>query len=238
MGEPLSFAEGKPGDGVRVFTQKRRTLAPVVLFFVGNMRRLLPLCILAAVIWGLISWMMSGSIRTAAGVLAPDEPLQENCPAQVVARIKDYTLTAMATYTIRARVLHTKHYWTDGSDLVPYDVALGWGRMSDQSVLDHLEISQGNRFFFYHWQTVPPIPQDEIACHSSNNHLIAANSAVKNVISGLIPGEIVTMKGYLVNVSGANGFYWNTSATRTDTGKGACEVFYVVGIKAERPGGK
>jgi len=108
--------------------------------------------------------------------------------------------------------------------------------MSDQSVLDHLELSQGNRFFFYHWQTAPPIPQDEIACHSSNNHLIAANGDVREVIRGLYPGEIVTMKGYLANVSGPNGFYWNTSLSRADTGKGACEVFYVVGIKAERPG--
>ncbi|EDY17091.1 conserved hypothetical protein [Chthoniobacter flavus Ellin428] len=199
------------------------------------MRRLLSFCILAALVWGLIFWVREPAIRTAPGAVTPDEPLQESCPAQVVAKIQDYTVTAVATYTIRARVLHTKRYWANGSDLAPYDVALGWGRMSDQSVLDHLEISQGNRFYFYQWQTAPPIPQNEMVCHSSNNHLIAANSDVKHVISGLYPGEIVTMKGYLANVSGPNGFYWNTSLTRTDTGRGACEVFYVVGIKAERP---
>jgi hypothetical protein len=219
-----------------VVTRNAPVLGTGGALFLGAMRRLLLLCIFAGIIWGLILWVKGPSIRTAAGVVAPDEPLQEMCAAQVVAKIKDYTVTAVATYTIRARVLHTKHYWADESDLVPYDVALGWGRMSDQSVLDHLQISQGNRFYFYQWQTAPPIPQDEIVSHSSNNHLIAANGDVKNVIGGLYPGEIVTMKGYLVNVSGPKGFHWNTSLTRTDTGNGACELFYVVGIKAERPG--
>lgn len=211
-------------------------MAPVVLLTPRKMRRLLNFCLLVAVVWGLVSWVKGPSIRTAPGVVVPEEPLQEAYPPQVVAKIKDYTVTAVATYTIRARVLHTRHYWADGNDLVPYDVALGWGRMSDQSVLDRLEISQGNRFFFYQWQNVPPIPQKEIECHASNNHLIAANSAVGHVISGLYPGEIVTMKGYLVNVTKPDGFHWETSLSRTDTGNGACELFYVVGIKAEEPG--
>jgi len=115
-------------------------------------------------------------------------------------------------------------------------VALGWGRMSDQSILDQLEISQGNRFFFYQWPNAPPIPEREIECHASNNHLIAANSSVAHVISGLYPGEIVTMQGYLVNVTGPDGFHWDTSLTRTDTGNGACEVMYVVGVRVEMPG--
>jgi len=205
--------------------------------FSHGMRYLIPICLTAALAWGVVSWMIGPSIRTPAGVLVAEEPLQENCPAHVVAQMKDYTVTAVAAYTIRGRVLHTKHYWADGNDLVPYDVALGWGRMSDQSVLDHLEISQGNRFYFYQWHGESPIPQDEIVAHSSNNHLIAASNAIAHVISGLYPGEIVTMQGYLVNVSKPNGFHWNTSLSRTDTGNGACEVFYVEGIKAERPAG-
>ncbi len=123
--------------------------------------------------------------------------------AEVVAQVKDYTITGMASYLIHARVLHTKHYWADGNDLVPYDVGLGWGPMSDQAVLDQLEISQGNRFLFYHWRIAPPIPVSEIECHASNNHLIAANSSIARVIGNLYPGEIVTMQGYLVNVTQA-----------------------------------
>jgi hypothetical protein len=108
--------------------------------------------------------------------------------------------------------------------------------MSDQAVLDKLSISQGNRFYFYQWRNTPPIPEHEMVCRSSNNHLIAADRSIARMISNLYPGEIVTMKGHLVNISKSNGFYWNTSLSRTDTGRGACEVFYVEGIEAVKPG--
>jgi len=189
-----------------------------------------------AILWGMVSWVMGQSIHTPPGVLVAEEPLQEKCPEHVIAKIKDYTITAVATYTIRGRVLHTKHYWVDGNDLVPYDVALGWGPMSNEAVIDRMSISQGNRFYFYEYEGQPPIPEKEIVCHSSNNHLIAATSSIASVISALYPGEIVTMQGYLVNVNDSKSFHWNTSLSRTDTGNGACEVFYVTGIEAAKPG--
>ena len=41
------------------------------------------------------------------------------------------------------------------------------------------------------------------------------------------------MRGYLVNVGGPDGFSWNTSLRRDDTGNGACEVFYVESVEAK-----
>jgi hypothetical protein len=195
------------------------------------------LCTFAALVWGVVSWAKGPPpLHTPPGILAAEEPLQEKCPEHTVGDRSGYTMTAVATYLIHARVLHTKHYFVDGSDLVPDDVALGWGRMSDQSVLDKMEISQGNRFYFYDYPSSPPIPERELISHSSNNHLIAANSAVAHVIANLYPGQIVTMQGYLVNVNNAKGQVWSTSLIRTDTAAGSCEVFYVEGIKAELPG--
>ena len=46
-------------------------------------------------------------------------------------------------------------------------------------------------------------------------------------------GEFVAMRGYLVTVGGPDGFYWNTSLRRDDTGNGACEVFYVESVEAK-----
>jgi hypothetical protein len=99
--------------------------------------------------------------------------------------------------------------------------------MSDQAVLDHLDISQSNRFFFYQWSDEPPIPSDEIVCSAANVHVISANRTVANAVSKLRAGQLVAMRGYLVNVSGPEGFHWNTSLSRDDSGDGACEVFYV-----------
>jgi hypothetical protein len=176
----------------------------------------------------LVLWICPTSeLRHPPGVRIDSQPVQTNVPARPLCRFEGYDLTAVATYAIAARVLHTRHYWADGNELVPYDVALGWGPMSDQSVLDQLEITQANRFFFYQWHRQPPLPPNEIICHAANNHIIAANPAVAAAVRRLRRGQFVQMRGYLVNATRPDGFHWNTSLTRTDNGNGACELFYV-----------
>lgn len=188
------------------------------------------------VVWSLIAatvwWLWpEGELRHEAGVRINREPVQEMIPPHTVGDFKKYTITAVAKFEIDARILHRKRYWADGEDLVPYDVAVGWGPMSDQAVLDKLSISQCNRFFFYEWQNPPPVAVSEIAQHATNLHIISANKDVASAVKHLRRGEFVTMRGYLVNVGGPDGFYWNTSLTRTDTGNGACEVFYVESVE-------
>ena len=172
-------------------------------------------------------------LRHPPGVLVAADPEQHLIPERSLPAQHGWTLTGVATYTIHARVLHTRRYWDDGSALVPYDVALGWGKMSDQAVLDGLKISQSTRFMFYEWTNTPPIPGKEIGCHSSNNHIIAANAEVAAVIRKLRVGQIVTLRGFLVNATSPEGGHWNTSLSRTDDGNGACEVIYVESARAE-----
>jgi hypothetical protein len=191
------------------------------------MRGFLKLLLVCLTAWEIAHFWPWRPLIHPPGVLTALDPVQAICEPRPLGEFKGYSLTAVASYELRARVLHTKRYWVDGNDLVPYDVALGWGRMSDQAVLDQLSISQSNRFYFYHWSDEPPIPQGEIITHSSNNHVIAANPAVAHVVSSLRAGQIVYMKGWLVNATRADGFRWLTSTRRDDTGNGACEVFYV-----------
>lgn len=167
------------------------------------------------------------ALRHAPGVLAAGAPEQRLLPPRPLGKVRGFALTALAEYALQARVLHTKRYWDDGARLVPYDVALGWGPMSDQAVLDGLEIDQGHRFFFYEWRQAPPIPEKEIASHAANNHLIAANDDVAKTIRQLRAGQVVKLRGYLVQATKPDGFSWMTSLSRTDTGGGACELFYV-----------
>jgi hypothetical protein len=164
-------------------------------------------------------------------VLVKADPAQTNITPMTLPAIGSYRIEAVALYDITARILHTKRYWTGRNDLVPVDIAAGWGRMSDQAVLDGLTISQSNRFYFYRWSNQPPIPPQEIVTHSANMHLIAAASRITSAVSGLRAGQVVSMHGYLVNVSAPDGFHWRTSLTRSDTGNGACELFYVEDIK-------
>lgn len=166
-------------------------------------------------------------------MLVPNEPVQQEAPPQIVAEVAGFKLTGVARYTVRARVLGTKRYWNGrGAELVPVDVALGWGAMSDSAVLDAMELSQSNRFFFYQWQGAPPIPADEIMKHAANNHVIAANADVARAVKALRTGQIAQLHGWLVDARGADGFAWATSRRRDDTGNGACELFYVESIAA------
>lgn len=190
----------------------------------------LSVLLVAFALYGL--WPKTG-LRHPPGVLVAAEPEQRLIPAQVLPAQRGWTLIGVATYSIQARVLHTRRYWDDGSALVPYDVALGWGRMSDQAVLDRLDISQSTRFMFYQWPSAPPLPGKEMACHASNNHVIAANAEVAAVIRKLRAGQVVKLRGFLVNATGPNGGRWNTSLSRMDDGPGACELFYVESAKAE-----
>lgn len=185
---------------------------------------------IGAVLWVMNPWR---SIRHPTGVLVQNPPVQKPASAVSLPSVDGWHLSAVAEYRLRARVLGTKRYHSGfGSDLVPIDVAVGWGRMSDQAVLDQFKLSMSNRFFFYQWDEAPAIPPEEIMRSAANNHVIAANDAVRKTIRSLVPGHIVTMTGYLVNATGPGGEAWNSSLRRDDTGNGACEVFYVTDASA------
>ena len=179
---------------------------------------------------GVRVWLATGEVRRPAGVLVPADPIQTTCSGVALPQVAGYALTALASYHLAGRVLHTKRYYGAVSDLVPIDVALGWGRMSDSAVLSLVTISQGNRFYYYDWRSGPPIPKNEIVSPSANNHVIAANRQVVAFFRSLKPGHLVDLRGYLV-VASKNGFTWRSSLTRTDSGNGACELYYVTEAK-------
>jgi hypothetical protein len=54
---------------------------------------------------------------------------------------------------------------------------------------------------------------------------------MKDRLAGVKPGNIVRLRGQLVSVLGPDNFTWSSSLTRTDTGNGACELFYVESIE-------
>ncbi|MCZ6822647.1 MAG: hypothetical protein O7F10_06835, partial [Deltaproteobacteria bacterium] len=117
------------------------------------------------------------------------------------------------------------------AQLSPIDLALGWGPMSDESVLKDIKISQSGRF--YHWRaTRLPIPARVISSHSANMHLIPANDEVDRVMKNETrKGSIVQISGYLVSISAEDGWRWRSSLSPKDAGKGACELVWVKQMK-------
>src|SRR5690606_9037265 len=124
-------------------------------------------------------------------------------------------------------VLGVKQYSTGReAEVSPLDLAVGWGPMSDSSVLERINISQGNRF--YYWSTRDfPIPRREIERNSTNMHMIPATPDLEAKLRKVRQGQVVSVKGKLVEVKAPDGWHWKSSLTRDDTGDGACEVVYV-----------
>jgi hypothetical protein len=190
----------------------------------------------AAGLWqGFSRWQLR-PVHPPDGPIAPADPLQTDLEeTPVVTTLGRWRLTPRARYDITARILSREDYRFDRlSDLVPEDLALGWGPMSDNRVLSAFEITQGARF--YSWmpkQPDLPVPRQVVIEHSANTHVIPANSATRHQLARLRVGQVVHLTGFLVDGVRDDGTSIRTSMTRKDTGAGACEVVLVEQAEVE-----
>src|SRR3569833_2906536 len=187
--------------------------------------RLVPVLHIVAIAAGPRNHFSARPVDHAVGILAPDVPVlivRSGLPAFSVA---DYRIMPAATFSLQARVLATEAYHAGReADLSPVDLALGWGPMSDSAVLDRLQISQGNRFYYYRWSGAPPLPPADIGEHSANLHMLPASDDNKRRLGTGRTGLIVARSGFLVRGQGPDGWHWISSMTRSDSGNGACEL--------------
>jgi len=178
--------------------------------------------------WGAWNWISDRPLHPPDGVLAADEPQQTDVPSGDKLQVGHWTLTVRAEYRITARVLARERYHFDAlADLVPEDLALGWGPMSDNRNLRAIDISQSNRFYYWRASADSSVARDSIITHSANTHVIPQNALVARQLSRLRPGEVVTLSGELVDGARDDGRWIRTSMVRNDTGAGACEVMLV-----------
>jgi len=166
-------------------------------------------------------------ITYPAGITAPEKPRQINLTINKQWQSDEFTIKALAEYKIKARVLSRNNFSVGKeSKLSPVDLALGWGPMSDQEVIDKIKVTQSNRW--YHCETESfPIPMKEIMLNSANVHIIPKNDLVKDKLDEIYKGSLVEFKGYLVEVNTADGWHWKSSLRRDDTAGGSCELFWV-----------
>lgn len=166
---------------------------------------------------------------------APKDPFQSavNLPAPFAH--DSYTITPLARYKVTAVVLGRERYRLDGgAALSPVDLALGWGPMSVASVINGLSFSQSGRWYEYHWDGEPPLDPALMPTHSANTHCLPATAEVRQKVLAVKRHELVTLEGYLVEVTGADGYHWRSSLTRDDTRGGSCEVLWVTSVISQR----
>ena len=170
---------------------------------------------------------------TAAAALSA-APMQSPLPrGQGAFRHGRFYVEPLAAFGLQARVLGREDYRFDaGAVLAPVDLALGWSRMADPAVYGRLSISQGNRWYHYRWgQEGPPLPADEIVRSSANMHMVPATPEVARALASVRAGQVVVLRGWLIEARRDDGYLWRSSLTREDSGDGACELVYVCAIE-------
>jgi len=143
------------------------------------------------------------------------------------------TLTPLAAFSVAGRVLSREDYhFGRESQLSPTDLALGWGPMSAPGLADRLQVSQGGRWYRYHWGGEgPPLPPADIASHSANMHMVPADAAAASALAQVRAGDVVRIDGWLLRIDGDDGWRWQSSMSRTDAGAGACELVLVCRLR-------
>lgn len=168
--------------------------------------------------------------RLAAGIQVEEEPEQHALNDFKWIQHGEYQLGLTDYFLIQGVILSIHRYDIshddDISDISPLDIVIGWQKMSNPAVLSQIHIEQDNRFYFWHVDEFP-IPRHEIELYSTNLHLIPHDTAIREKLFTLKPGDIISLQGHLTDVKKPDGFIWSTSRVRNDAGDGACEILLV-----------
>jgi hypothetical protein len=162
-----------------------------------------------------------------------EEPIQTSIDNPRRWKRGAYRITPLAAYQIRAKVLSIEYYqYGREANLAPVDFALGWGPMSDESITDHFTIVQHDRWCS--WKTKrSPIPMSTVLLHSANVHMIPKDKVITRQLGDVSVGNIITIKGKLIEATGSDGWTWTSSLSRNDQGEQSCEIIWVESLSIE-----
>ncbi len=183
------------------------------------------------------AWLLSGCgqapVDGVSGLLEPEQV--RLTPPVEVATIGEFTLTAVDEFMVEGLVLSTRRYrWDRESALSPIDFLVAWGPVAEGDNPNVIRWSQSwrwGRYRYDHGDT--NLRESVIDRNTANIHIIPdpEDPYLRDALLDVRRGDIIRLRGYLVNTSGPDGWRWNSSRSRTDTGGGACEIFLVTSME-------
>ena len=167
------------------------------------------------------------------------EPIQTATDQEniIILEIEDgvFELTPMAQYKASVMVMSKKSYsygWM--GKVVPIDLALAWGKLTDPQYDKHINYRQSDRWYFFEYDSESPLKAVYIGSHSANNHIIPATENILKALKSVKKKQKVVLEGFLVYLKGVyegEEVFWNSSLTRDDHGNSSCELFYVERVR-------
>ena len=144
--------------------------------------------------------------------------------------VKGQSIEVLQPFKGDFRILGSKTYQHDAqAKFSPIDYAVSWGLFAEPEIARHITVNQYDRYLNWKIDRLP-VPAEQAMQMVSNMHIIPANPQIAKEIKKVKRGDLVRLKGELVEVKDQD-LVWTSSLTPTDTGDGACEVFRVSSIQ-------
>ncbi len=143
---------------------------------------------------------------------------------------KDQKISVLEPFSGEFRILGSKIYTQDAqARFSPIDYAVTRGIFTEPEIARQISINQYDRFL--NWRMAkPPIPPKLATQLVSNMHIIPANPEVAKEIKKVKRGDLVRIKGELVQVN-AKDLVWKSALDWNGVGDGACKLVRVDSIK-------
>ncbi len=206
--------------------------------------RLAPALLLAAATLALLPGCRDWRSRVdpARAAAEPEQLPVDATPVLLERKGHEVRLTPRATYRITGYAVETSRHLLDDWDFVlPMDLALAWGPVADPAVLAHMKFNLSGRYVSWWHDGRGAAPDVQaIRSHVANHHLVPATGEVERELGRIRVGDLVTLRGRLVDVeiadrAGRVVHRSSTSLSRDDVGSGACEQVLVEQVDVERP---
>ena len=154
-------------------------------------------------------------------------------------------LLPVAQFETRGRVLNIERFkpyqslvnWIPGLRPATHDIGLGFGPMTDTANVSrfsfaHEGVSHGLRALFARPRGAMTQQEfDTLAPNITNVHVLPASDAVYAQLRRVKQGELVTLRGLLVNVRGTDG---QVATTSTRAGDRECEILWLEDVRIAR----
>ncbi len=184
--------------------------------------RLVLLALLAAG-WAAHSYLGHRTPRPADGVLVATAPAWGGLPNEGHVAYQSFgsnQVIAQASLDITGRILAVKQYPAEGfGERVRTDLAFGWGRMSDNRVLDHLDIRQESRGMEIVPDQATLIQPAESYGSAINLSVYSDYDAATAALDSIVAGDVVRMVGWRMRIRNAQGQTWDGGSGHERTGQ-------------------
>lgn len=152
-------------------------------------------------------------IKRSPGITAESGPKLSRVDNQKDISFNGNTFSPFKKITATVRVVEKDRYYFDGmSQFSPYDVLVSWGQTSDQKNLDYIRFKLKDRGFDYKKIRLP-LSIDTINNQTKLWHFVSSTEDVESTLFGLREGHIITVSGYLVDVTTKEGLSWNSASS-------------------------